>query len=73
MKKWTAELTKNITIQVVFDSVDVQTQNTFESYGVPLEIKAGVRGFTTKEKALLWVEAINKDHGDVAKFIGKTA
>jgi hypothetical protein len=73
MKQWAAELIENVTIQVVFDSVDVQTQNTFESYGVPHEVKAGIRRFTTKEKALLWVEAVNKDYGQVARFIGKTA
>lgn len=71
MKPWIAELLKPVTLQVTFDSTDVQSGNTFESYTVPSTMTPGKRRFLTKQRAMAWVELMNRDHGPVARFIGK--
>lgn len=67
MKKhhpWTATLTRAIAIRVHFESVDMQTGNTFAGYAVEDTLDPGPRRFRTKGNRDRWVALMNKEYGD---------
>lgn len=63
-KFYTAMLNRDIDMQVSFTSYDLQERHDFDSYSVPIIMRAGERRFKTKKAARQWVESLNAAHGE---------